>query len=141
MIAAERYAACQQLIAEFWGRLDRDDYEGLVALMVPDGRWNRAGKWREGVADIRAAMDERPEGLFVRHVITNLRCEDTPEGVLCRYYLTAFSTRSGKTAPPPYPAGPPSVLADYQSICVETPEGWRMKELSGQFAFRTASAA
>ncbi|WP_374572197.1 nuclear transport factor 2 family protein [Phenylobacterium sp.] len=142
MIDATTYGELAQLAHRFWGALDRNDYGGLLRLVTTDCRWNRGGRWREGGADIEAALLERPAGLFVRHLITNLEAELREDGsAVCSYYLSAFSSRAAKDGPPPYPAAAPVLMADYRAVCVRTETGWSYKELGGATTFRAQPAA
>lgn len=141
MIDAASFAEVSQLIHEFWSNLDRNDYPGVLQCILPDGRWNRAGRWREGHDDIALALEERPAGLFVRHLVSTLRADREGEDIVCRFYLVAFSSRAADESPPPYPVAAPTLIADYTAVCALTSEGWRFRSLSGSGAFRAAPAA
>jgi hypothetical protein len=135
MIDASLYAVSSQTVLKFWRSLDHGDFDSLIGLLMPDARWNRAGKWREGHSDIRTALSERPPNLFVRHLITNLLGERDDSGIQLRYMLIAHSCRRVEGDAAPFPAGPPTLIVDYASTCVETPDGWKLSSLSGTQVF------
>lgn len=141
MIDGFLYANASQVVLKFWRSLDHGDFDSLIALLTPDARWNRAGKWREGHADIRTALSERPPNLFVRHVITNLLGDKDGGEIDLRYMLIAHSCRRVDGDAPPFPAGPPTLIVDYVSKCVETPDGWKLSSLSGSQVFSAHAKA
>lgn len=135
MLDSARYAETVQLIHEFWRAMDRDDYDAVLARLTPDAKWKRGPKWRDGQVDIRAALNERPAGLFVRHLISGLVAQPTASGVSAQYLLIANSKRRAEGEQPPFPPALPSVIIDYHVECVVTPEGLRFSKLWGEQVF------
>ena len=98
-VNAQLVADLTQQLHAFFESLDENRYEALLASFAPDARWLRQGRWLEGHAAIRAALQARPATTRVRHVISNLQVEAEQDGeVALRCYLTALR-QVGDAAP------------------------------------------
>ena len=63
----------------------------MEQYFAPDGVWHRADGNIEGREGLRRAMRARPLGLFVRHVITNLRASILgPSDAVVPPYVTVY---------------------------------------------------
>ena len=51
--------------------LDARRYEAMTELFTPQGRWIRQGQTFEGRAAILQALQARPNGMRVRHLLSN----------------------------------------------------------------------
>lgn len=83
----------------FFGHLDERRYDAVVAAFLPAGRWLRQGRWLDGQAAIRAALEGRPATLRVRHVLTNVVVQPgAGDDVKVDAYMTAFRQLEGEAA-------------------------------------------
>lgn len=139
MIETARYNEVVQLVHEFWHAMDRDDYGAVLGALTPDARWKRGEKWREGREDIGAALNERPKGLFIRHMVSQLVASETAKGVSAQFLLVAHSRRAAEGEKPPFPVTAPTMIIDYSVECVDTPNGPKLSYLAGQQAFNSTA--
>ncbi len=84
-------AETTQRLHAFFHHLDEGRYAEMVEMFTADGRWLRQGRWSSGRAEVRAALDARPTGQRVRHVITNayVSTEGADEATV-EAYMTAY---------------------------------------------------
>ena len=89
---------CTRTLTGFINALDAGDYETMAGLMAENGVWMRPGGDAVGPSGLLEAMKDRPRGLIVRHVISNVLIEaideDNATGIT---YLTVYRHRG----PPP----------------------------------------
>ena len=80
-----------QRLHAFFHHLDERRYAEMVEMFTIDGRWLRQGRWSNGRAEVRAALEARPAGQRVRHVITNthVSAEGSDEATVAAY-MTAY---------------------------------------------------
>lgn len=128
------YIRVVQLEAEFWATLERNSYGELLRLMVPECRWFRGGRWRDGHEQIAASLAERPVGRVVRHSLSNLRVERQKERLICSYLIVAFSADS-EAVTPPYPFSGPLLVADCRDLLLGRADGLFFSELYSEIRF------
>lgn len=84
-------AETTQRLHAFFHHLDEGRYAEVVEMFSADGRWWRQGRWSSGRAEVRAALDARPAGQRVRHVITNAWVSTaTSDQATVEAYMTAY---------------------------------------------------
>jgi hypothetical protein len=131
---------CQGLSARFYRLLDERDYEGLIALFAPDGRWHRQGVWLEGPEEVRAALARRPTDITVRHVLTAVEVNRTDPGIIeVRGNVLVFRAQGDLDAAPlAMPASPSTLMTicdRYHAIDGQ----WKLQEKSGRRILVTAA--
>ena len=117
---------CEQTVLRLFGAMDALDYEHVADAFVADGVWHRAGKALRGHDAIVAAMNERPTGRLVRHVITNVVIDVLDETrATGRCYVTAYAGPAG-SEPPAINA--PWLLLTATHVFAPTDRGWKLTE-------------
>lgn len=126
--------ACTQVSLAYALAVDSRDYDGFAALFTEDAVLDLGSARHVGRATIRAAMDQRPEDLVSRHVVSNILIEaesaDEAQGVT---YLTLYRGHSdggpveGKIAP--------AAVGHYRDRFRRTDEGWKLAERRLAFGF------
>lgn len=120
---------CTRTLTRFINALDAGDYETMAGLMAENGVWVRPGGDATGPAGLLEAMQDRPRGLIVRHVVSNVLIEvideDNATGIT---YLTVYRHHG----PPPEKgparlAGAHMVGVSYNRLVRES-GGWRISE-------------
>lgn len=137
-LSADSFLAVQDHVLRFWAVVDETDDTPGPALFTADGalviesfRAQGAEELTRYFAARRQLSQERRRA--TRHLCTNLR-QLTGKGVRLAATITVFSG----TGTRPLPLGAPSSLADFTFDCVETPEGWRFREVRGALVFAGA---
>jgi hypothetical protein len=137
-LSVETYLAVQDLVLRFWAVVDEALDTPGAALFTADGALVIESFRAEGQEELtryfaarRALSDERRRG--TRHLCTNLRALPG-EGVRMAATITVFSGTGAR----PLPLEAPSSLADFTFDCIETPEGWRFREVRGALVFAGA---
>lgn len=136
--SGEAVLAAQDLILRFWAVVDEVEECSGAELFIPDGALVIESFRAEGAEELgryfaarRALSAERQRA--TRHLCTNLRVL-AGEGIRLCATITVFSGTGAR----PLPLGAPSTLADFTFDCVETPEGWRFREVRGALVFTGA---
>jgi hypothetical protein len=97
--AAPVLAELTQQLHRFFYHLDERRYAPMLELFTEDCRWLRQGRWLEGKAAVRAALEARPAAHDTRHVMSNaFVAEQAADGMraVVEAYMTAYR----------YPASP-----------------------------------
>ena len=117
---------CAQVVTRFYNSLDAGRYDELVDLFAEDGTWKRQGEVLEGRDAIMAAMQDREEGMVIRHCVTNLDIrvldEDNAESA---EYVTIYRHISEEKLDGPAPLEGPGVIFLYREKLVRTDNGWK----------------
>ncbi|OLS42692.1 hypothetical protein BV392_20275 [Rhodovulum sulfidophilum] len=137
-MSAETFLAAQDLVLRFWAVVDEVDDRPGAELFSPDGVLVIESFRAEGTAELsryfaarRTLSTERQRG--TRHLCSNLRGLPA-EGVRLAATVTVFSGTGAR----PLSLEAPSSLADFTFDCVETPDGWRFREVRGALVFAGA---
>ena len=119
------YLAIQQLVASYGQALDsgigRDDNgEAYAGLFAADGIFGRPYTTGHD-ALVKLAHTQPHDRHYIRHFLTNMVIEPSPEGAKGRQYLVVIDIGEG--------GKPSSVLigGHYEDSYVKTPAGWRFK--------------
>src|SRR5262245_49260567 len=90
--------ACERLVLDFAYFSDRQEYEALAALFIPDGTMVRpAGDVLVGQAAILKAYQARPAGRITRHVCSNIRITvESPDRARGITYAVVYSANSSE---------------------------------------------
>jgi actinorhodin biosynthesis protein ActVIA len=124
-LTPEDYLEIQQLVASYGHALDsgvgRDDNgEAYAALFAPDAVFGRP--FTNGHDALVALARAQPHGRrYVRHFLTNIMIEPSPEGAVGRQYLMVIDNGEG--------GKPGSMLlgGHYEDVYVKMAVGWRFK--------------
>lgn len=128
---------CQRTIIRFFNRLDGRDYDGLVALLAPDGVWHRRGQPLQGREAVMAAMRARSETLLINHLVSNLEVAVVSASeATARSIVTVYNDpgKNGTDLPRPL-VGPWSV---YEFTQILRPDGdtWLIAEQKSRVLFK-----
>jgi hypothetical protein len=124
-LTALDYLEIQQLVASYGHALDsglgrEDNGEPYAGLFSPDGVFGRP--YTTGHDQLVNLAHTQPHGpQYIRHFLTNMVIEPSPQGAIGRQYLVVIDTAAeGK---------PGSVLigGHYEDVYVKTAVGWRFK--------------
>lgn len=130
--------ALEQLVLRFWRALDRRDYAAMLAMLTDDASWLRE-EWLVGQEAIGQSLEARPSDLQVRHLVTNIIVDPTPDGAEVTSLVTAFAA-SGPEADI-LPSAAPALLADVDMAVVRAGFGWSIKRIEPRIRFRQSPAA
>ncbi len=120
-LTAMDYIEIRKLVAGYAYGLDggRDNGYNYADLFAPDAVLFGRVTGRENIANLARREPHGPE--FVRHFLTNVVIEPTPEGASGKQYLAVIDiSENGK---------PSSIFLGgrYEDTYVRTPQGWRFK--------------
>ena len=137
-LPADTFLAAQDLVLRFWAVVDEVDDTPGADLFIPEGALTIESFRAVGTAELtryfaarRKLSAERCRS--TRHLCTNLRAL-AGEGARLAATVTVFSGSGAR----PLPLQAPSSLADFTFDCVETPNGWRFREIRGTLIFAGA---
>lgn len=133
------FAEVSQAIQRLWRALERFDYEAVIALLAPDVRWDRAGRWREGHEEVRAVLNERPQDLIVRHALISLEVDKDGEDVVARYTLASYNSGGSPEEKPPFSKAHTRLIADASDRLTRIDGQLRFRELTAQLVFLSQS--
>ena len=121
----------------FTAAFDASDLDAMLAEWAPDGVWQRQDGTIRGHDGLRALMADRPPGLLVRHVITNLRvAPDGPGAAVCTSYLTVYRHDDGH--PIPVPLHQPALVGSYHDTLRKVDGTWLLSGRSVSVHFKQA---
>lgn len=132
---------CEALSIAYARAIDFRDYDAFAELFADDGVLD-VGTPLKGRSAIRAALDNRPDELKSRHVLTNIFVDvvdaDSARGIS---YLTLYrhvgpESLLGK----PINFDGPAAVGHYEDQFVRTPAGFRFKYRLLHMTFRRARA-
>lgn len=135
MIDPMVYVTILQQTHELWRAVEHFEYDKVMALLTPDCRWKREGKWFEGIENIRASMEGRSTARLVRHILSDFVMERDGDGVVSRYLLAGVHSGGAPEKAPPYSTTNLRRIGDCADRLVETPEGWRFAVLEPSAIF------
>ena len=135
MNTMQRFEIEQECIAlsnAFAYYLDRREYEALARLFAKDGVWIRHYVKLQGYDQIVAAMKERPDDQFTRHVTTSFHFTEVSEtqakSTACNMSYFSFDAAKLPTLYKPSDA----MLLDFVDTFTKTADGWRFLERDTQ---------
>jgi hypothetical protein len=119
--------ACEQLSIAYARHVDFKEYDRFAELFTEDGHLN-AGGLIEGRAAIRQRMEQRPDRLRSRHVLTNIHVEvidaDHARGIT---YLSLYRHVGDESlAESPIELAGRAAVGHYEDEFVRTASGWRI---------------
>lgn len=120
------YIQIQQLVASYGHALDNglnndDNGDVYASLFAPGGVFGRP--YTNSVDGLKALARTQPHNRrYIRHFLTNIVIQPSPEGAVGRQYLVVLD--QGEDGKP----GSALLGGHYEDIYVKTPEGWRFKQ-------------
>lgn len=127
--------ACERVVLRFTAAFDASDLDGILAEFAPDGVWQRQEGTVRGHDGLRALMAKRPLGLFVRHVVTNMRVASVgPGSAACTSYVTVYRHDNGGAKP--VPLGQPALVGVYHDVLHKTERTWLLSGRSVSVDFK-----
>jgi ketosteroid isomerase-like protein len=117
------------LTAEFYACLDDRDYEGVLRCLTPDAVWVRRAVRLAGRDAISKAMHERPADFHTRHLVTNVRVQQTrPDAGTVTFYMVGLPhvgpVPEGEYVPVPQP----HILNVYRDTLARIDGHWLITE-------------
>ena len=141
---AEATSALQYLAARYWAQADGIEPLAIAELFTQDSVLELGQLKLEGCAAIaeffaRREADRRAEQRNTRHLASNfLAVSITPDLVRIKSTVAVF-VGSGTL---PLPIELPSGIADFEDVCIRTPDGrWLFHSRCGRTVFFGPSAA
>ena len=123
-------ADCTALMVRSFVLLDDRRYEPLAGLFGDDGEWVRGGKPCVGSQEIVRSLNERPNDIVIRHLLTNVDVSatgpDSAEGV--GYFLVYKAKGDGGLPPLPAPLASPEMVAEVHDRYQRRGGEWRIKQ-------------
>jgi hypothetical protein len=134
----------EQQLVRFFHFLDARRYDRLTELMTPDVFWLRQGKPHRGREQVLHTLQGRHAGMRVRHVVSNVVCDDDErdpawqahaqaidieggaQSVFTSNYLTAYRFDDPADQPPPWRIRGPHKFSVVHTRFVRTGDGWRI---------------
>lgn len=122
-------AACCDAVLRFTAAFDDGDLAGMQRHFAADGVWQRHDGAVHGHDGLAALMARRPAGIFVRHVLSNLRTELlSPTRAVVDTYVTVYrhDFPGARTLPAPLPG--PDTTARYRDELALQDGAWRIAQ-------------
>ncbi len=137
-LRSQAFLEVQDLVLRFWAVVDETLDTAGATLFTADGALGIESFRAEGTEELtryfaarRALSAQRQRR--TRHLCTNLR-RLPGDGMRVAATITVFSGAGAS----PLPLEAPSSLADFTFDCVETPDGWRFRDVRGALVFAGA---
>jgi hypothetical protein len=134
-------AHCTRLLNEFSWCIDAFDYDGAIALFVPDCTFKRIDVVFEGVDGLRTVLDNRDRDRATVHICTNILVDvvdrDHADG---KAYMTIFGHRGAVDEGGYAPLDVPDSVVRFDAGFVRTDAGWRIARLQLGVLFQKAAA-
>ena len=127
------------VVTKVYYYLDERRYQDILELFVPDGKWFRKEKWRQGRADILASLNERPATQIVRHVITNAHLDQlNADQAVVRAYMLSYTFDDGAMHQTPIDLAGPNKLFVMEGNLSMVGSVWKLTSLSSctEFSFK-----
>jgi limonene-1,2-epoxide hydrolase len=129
--------ACEQAVLAFTGAFDLNDVETMVRYFAADGVWHRHDGDIAGVEGLRAFMRARNAGIFVRHVLTNMRTTvASSTQATVESYVTVYRHDFDQAPVVPAPLTGPDVVARYRDQLTRGPGGWQLSRRDVRIDFK-----
>lgn len=128
---------CERRVIRFMADFDSQQYEKASELFAPDGVWHRPDGDIRGRENFLSRMAQRPRGLLVRHVITNLRSQRVDSGTIrVESYVTVYRYDFEQDISYPASLGGPAVVGRYTDILTQTHGPWMIQDKSVSIDFK-----
>lgn len=116
----------QEVVIRFTACFDAHDIEGMAQLFADSGVWTRPDGDVAGLAELRAFMSRRSPGVFVRHVISNMRTTVEGDSAVVDSYVTVYRHDFADQPALPAPLDGPDVVGRYRDVLVNEEGSWKL---------------
>ena len=124
-MAAER--RCEHAVVEFTAAFDLGDFDRMAQLFAEDGVWKRQDGDVVGMSQLQQLMSSRPAGLFVRHVLSNMRTTFLSEAdAVVESYVTVYRHDFPGQPRRPAPLNGPNLVGRYRDQLSLREQGWKL---------------
>lgn len=128
---------CERRVIRFMADFDSQHYEKASELFAPDGVWHRPDGDIQGRENFLSRMAQRPRGLLVRHVITNLRSQRIDQiTVKVESYVTVYRHDFEHEISYPASLSGPVVMGRYTDVLKQTHGTWMIQDKSVSIDFK-----
>jgi len=122
---------CERRALLFMAHFDTQEYQEAANLFALEGVWNRADGVINGRADFMRRMEARSPGIFVRHVITNMRAKRLNETeIRVDSYVTVYRHDFTGSIMVPASLSAPDVMGRYSDVFRMIEGEWLLYEKS-----------
>lgn len=129
--------ACAQVLGRLFHRLDTFDYNGVAAQFSESCEWHRQGKVLRTHADIIAALNLRPQHLFVQHILHEVVCDPVGDDRMSGFaYMSVFRKEFDSPPQLPLPTERPDMLISWNAEFVRQGTDWRIRRLTNTALYR-----
>jgi len=120
---------CENVILDVAWLTDHGPHLQIVDHFTPDGSFSRDGEVHVGKAALEEMYKKRPQSLFTRHILSNLRVKilsDTQAVAIS--YATVFRFRNSSGSPPiqPVDLSKPESISEYYDTFQKVSGTWKI---------------
>lgn len=124
-MAAER--RCEHTVVAFTVAFDLGDFDRMSQLFAEDGVWKRQDGEVVGISQLQQLMSARPAGLFVRHVLANMRTTFmSAADAVVESYVTVYRHDFPGQPRRPAPLNGPNLVGRYRDQLSLREQGWKL---------------
>jgi hypothetical protein len=117
----------EDVVIRFTACFDVRDIDGMAELFADNGVWKRPDGDIAGIAELRAFMSRRLPGIFVRHVISNMRSTFVDDNsIVIDSYVTVYRHDFVDQPALPAPLNGPDVVGRYRDVLVNSEGTWKL---------------
>lgn len=139
MLPSDRQA-CISTVIRFFGALDNNAYEDMMAMMSTDAQWHRQGEILRPGQAMLDALNRRSPTRTVIHVLTNLDARERGEGqIVVTGYSTAFQFDDGQHRSAPLPLDAPSSISAVHVKLKQVSAVWKLALSKSRPLFRRSA--
>ena len=135
--SSETAFACERAVLEFTHGFDLGDFDAMARHFAPDGVWQRHDGDLVGLEALARFMRARHPGLFVRHVLSNLRTTVLSEDrAVVDSYVTVYRCDFADAPRLPAPLAGPNVVGRYRDELTRNACGWQLARREVRIDFK-----
>lgn len=129
--------ACEQTVLRFSAHFDAGKFAQMMSYFADDGIWKRADGDIHGIDALRAWCARRAPGVFVRHVLSNLRTtmRDADNAVV-ESYVTVYRRDFDAAPVLPAPMQGPALVGRYRDELVRHGGQWKLARREVRIDFK-----
>jgi hypothetical protein len=135
-LAATHYE-CERVVIDFSAAFDANDLAGMERVFAADGVWKRKDGDIVGIEQLRTFMRVRSPGIFVRHVLSNLRTTlNDGDSATVISYLTVYRHDFEHAPKLPAPFDGPDLVSEYHDKLARISGDWKLVLRESRSAFK-----
>lgn len=129
--------ACEQSVVNFSTHFDAREYSSMAEYFATQGVWLRADGVITGLDELQEKMKQRPDTLFVRHVLTNFRTTVIDEmHAVVESYVTVYRCDFYESPQIPARLDCPDLVGRYHDEMILESGRWKIARRSVQVDFK-----